>query len=80
MRSLRSELTTDGKTLHELVDSAVDDALCIHRPADGLQGLMDLGVVLDVLEERLVEELEAEANESVEASAAPDVWRRVSAR
>lgn len=80
VRSLRSDLTPDGTVLHEIVDRAVNDALDIHRPCEGLEGLLDLGVVLDVLETRLVEELKADQIEVVENSTALDLWRKLSAR
>jgi len=80
VRSLRSDLTPDGTVLHEIVDRAVHEALGLYSPAEGLDGLTDLGLVLDVLEARLTEELNADEVELGETSAALDLWRKLSAK
>ncbi len=80
VRCLRSELTPNGPALHEIVDRAVREAFGILGPAEGLAGLFDMRVVLDLLEDRLIEELTADADEVARPSAALDVWRKLSAR
>lgn len=80
VRCLRSDLTPDGTALHEIVDRAVHQAFGILHPSEGLEGLFEIRVVLDLVEDGLLEELTADADEIAPPSAALDVWHRLSAR